>query len=698
MGLQAILRKRFSTCLLWLFVVVFFVACRREEPFVEEPVAKEYTIAVVLPYSSDMEVQWHRTIDWALGNLNTSLRRHGIQVNARWYNEDTEHITSLFGELAKRKDVCAVIGPLYSANAGIAAMQCAAVGKPLIPASATSEQLMRAFSNYGFLWCLTENDISQCELLLVTAMGRGAKSVSLITDKGLYGKTFLDWFAFQAMELGLTVNRVVQYDATDFDEKMRVLLQEQTDCLICIPTDDAVVKRMNGLRVKYPPKYSFLLFSDVAFLATPNGLSDGMEGIAQIDNPYTGFGAAYKQRYGVEAGYAAAQFYDAVLLLGLAVLHSEFRGETDLNNSLRSIVRGEGASTDWTVKGIGEATNYLAWGQNPHITGASGRLRFDASLFTNVLNTYYCHWRITDGKRSILKYTVSDNTQRTDPSVANWKWDISEFQQNFPATHFKYPPLRNLNVLIVAPSHGWQNYRHQADALALYQLLKANGVSDDRILLILEDDLAFNMANPYPGVIRTSPFGNNVYRNVEVDYRPSEFEPSGLHAILSGKARKGVPRVIDSDSTDNLLIYWVGHAGGDGSFGWVDKTFPMQTVVGYLKEVAAMKRYRKIFVAVETCHAGIFGSLCLRIPGLLCLTATNEQETSKAYSFSADVKVWMSNCFSTNLLDCFVKDERMKIYDLYRKVYKNTIGSHVTVYNTEYFDNLYQNDMSEFLR
>lgn len=56
--------------------------------------------------------------------------------------------------------------------------------------------------------------------------------------------------------------------------------------------------------------------------------------------------------------------------------------------------------------------------------------------------------------------------------------------------------------MVVATSSGWDNYRHQADALAAYQLLKSRGVRDDHIVLIMADDIAGNARNREPGVVR----------------------------------------------------------------------------------------------------------------------------------------------------------------------------------------------------
>lgn len=690
--------KNSRTVLLGLFLLCVLEACTSSEPIpVEKEEYREYKIAVVLPFGSGMEKQWHNVIDWASDNLNSSLKLYNIGITAEWYNEDTADIKELFGELAARNEINVIIGPVYSANVEVAASFCAVGGKTLIPASATSEQLMRAFSDYGFLWCLTENDVSQCELLLATAVRKGAKSVSLLTDTGPYGQTFFDWFAFLAKEMGLEVHNVLQYDRNTLDVQMKILLEEDTDCLICIPTDEASTRCMNELRCKHTCNNPFLLFSDVAFLSAPDETFEGMEGIAQIYSPYSAFHTAYEEKYGTQPGYAAAHFYDAVVLAGLALADCHLKGETDLNASLRRIVCGKGSMTDWTQNGICKAVNALAKGEYSHLTGASGELRFAGGIFTNVLHSYYCHWHISDGRRIILEYTTSDPGQRTDSSVANWNWDISDSEQSFSTMHFSYPVLRNLHVLIVAASSGWSNYRHQADAYAMYRLVRDNHVPDEHIVLIAEDDLAYNVQNAEPGCIRTSPDGNNVYEGLHVDYRLSGLKPSDLYYILSGEKRPYLPHVIVSDSTDNLLVYWVGHGSGDGRFGWEDQTFPMDTLASYFRKVAQRKLYRKVFVAMETCYSGIFGGQCRGIKGLMCMAAAAEKETSKACNFNALLRIWMSNSFSENLFSGIVANREQKIYELYHTVYRNTIGSHVSVYNSDCFDNLYYTGIGEFV-
>ena len=56
--------------------------------------------------------------------------------------------------------------------------------------------------------------------------------------------------------------------------------------------------------------------------------------------------------------------------------------------------------------------------------------------------------------------------------------------------------------MIAALSSGWENYRHQADALRQYQLLRAGGVPADHIILMMANDVASAAQNPLPGTVR----------------------------------------------------------------------------------------------------------------------------------------------------------------------------------------------------
>lgn len=689
--------------LMLIVAVLLACACNKDDntkPVDEELVRKEYRIAVVLPTEGATGNYWKKSIDWSLESLNKALvPQREIKVIAEWYNEEQseQELKTLFNELAGREDISAIIGPLYSANAKIAAAECYKTKKTLIPATVSSESLMRQYSGKDFLWCLAENDISQCEILLTRARQKGVKSVSLLTSDDAYGQTFLDWFAFQAEELQLEVNRVEKYTANDVTEKMKSIFTTPTTkshCLICVPNTQEVAAEMNTCRRNCTTGGTLLLFSDVAYITPKDDTFEGMEGITQTYDPQSGFPIAYEVKYGDAPGYGSPQYYDAVTLAGLAILHADLNGETDLNASLKQIVDGDDNEINTCSEaGIAQAVKNLIAGKRPHCTGASGKLRFDQSVYTNVLHSNYCHWQVYEGKHLILEYSTSDGSRRTDASAANWNWKVAQ-EQNFGVIFDRdYIRRDGVNALIIATSSGWNNYRHQANAYAMYQLLKKNGIDDDHIMLISEDDIANNPQNPKPGFIQSSLSDENLYNDVKVDYRLSELKFEKLLDALIHTPN------FHLDEHNDLFVYWVGHGEPEGP-KWGNETIPASKVPNVFKELIYGYHCRRIFLVMETCYGGQVGKACQdkRAPNLLCITAANEKETSKASMTDASGQIWISNSFTDNLLYQFISQgDRLDFYQLYKETYNKTIGSHVTVYNVEQFGVLTRAYVKDFI-
>lgn len=65
-------------------------------------------------------------------------------------------------------------------------------------------------------------------------------------------------------------------------------------------------------------------------------------------------------------------------------------------------------------------------------------------------------------------------------------------------------------AVLVAGSATWSNYRHQADVCHAYQVLKEHGFNEEKIIVMMMDDIAQNQLNPTPGVIINQPGGKNV--------------------------------------------------------------------------------------------------------------------------------------------------------------------------------------------
>jgi uncharacterized protein YcfL len=176
-------------------------------------------VAVVLPMQHEQQKHWEQTIEMAINGvneiqkqniLNTPNEKKGqrVKMEFEWYDEEGVNMEELAEELAGRDDIVAVVGGKFSADAAILAAALCPARKPFLTI-ATTEELVRAYASTGSLWAMVESDITQCEILLSRALYYGAKTVSLLANREtLYGKTFVEWFGFQAEELGLEVKGI----------------------------------------------------------------------------------------------------------------------------------------------------------------------------------------------------------------------------------------------------------------------------------------------------------------------------------------------------------------------------------------------------------------------------------------------------------------------------------------------------------
>lgn len=669
---------------------------------------QEYTVAVVLPQERGLGEHWQRCLGLFASNFTSAFQnqQQGVKLKFEYYDELSGDLADVATSLADRDEVYAVIGGLYSSSAHVLASKICMSGKPLFTL-ATCGELVRAYASTGRLWAMTETDITQSEVLLSKVINYGGKSVALIAkDNDDYGKTFIDWFGFQAKELGLANKGLFRYNDGDIKAVAIDAMASGADYVICVPSDIAdIVAMLNARNEHYSigGKATRLLFSDTAYgidvLNLLGDTAEGIEGVAFGANPESGFDVSYKTYFGNDPTTGEAQLYDAAMLIGYTAWYEMLNPEESFMTSLRKIVSGTGLNMgSWMGEDMRLVVDALSAGSFPTIRGASGAMTFDSKVFTNVLNTTYYNYKVYNGRYIILDYNTSDGGNRTDATLAGWNWKASQMQEFADSGSLNYPEHKSNKALLVASSTGWSNYRHQADVLAIYQLLKLYGYNDDSIILIVEDDIANNPSNPDPGVIRVTPGGDNVYRDVKIDYLTSDLDSEDILNILKGKNTYRTPTVIESTENDNIFIFWSGH-GTPGAMCYSDEQYALSgsNISAALRQMAEEKRYRKLLMMVEACFSGGVLEQCVGIPGMLFITAANGDETSKADIFNEQLKVWMSNRFTSIFIEQITADRNIAMRDLYYRLFINTVGSHVMVYNDDNYGNLYQASMSEFI-
>jgi hypothetical protein len=135
--------------------------------------------------------------------------------------------------------------------------------------------------------------------------------------------------------------------------------------------------------------------------------AEGIEGVAFGADPESGFDVSYRTFFNATPTLGESQLYDAAMLIGYAAWYQQFRPELSLQKSLRAVVSGEGLNMgSWTGEDMGLVVDALAAGKSPYVRGASGHLRFDAKVFTNVLATTYYNFKVYNGQYIILDYNT----------------------------------------------------------------------------------------------------------------------------------------------------------------------------------------------------------------------------------------------------------------------------------------------------
>lgn len=658
---------------------------------------REVKIAVVLK-KGDRQERVQRILDMARENI--TMARGGVVPSYEYYDEDTTALASLAVELASRQDIAAVVGCYDDQHTKTLAYECAKTDKTMFTFN-TSQELARIFGQHGNYWGLSESDITQCEILLSLMADGGVQfDVALLACDNDYGQTFVDWFAFQAAEMGLNPVGLATYkDKSEIPDAYLKACANNPTLTLCVPNNAEEASIMyECTKMDNFSHFSVPFFTDRAY--EPAMLkNEGLVGLNLVADPASGFGVVYKSRFGEAPIHGDAELYDAIMLTCLASRYDEVHNLDNLNYAVGTLLYYHSDSQGgWMSGNMKQAFETIAEGGVPEVSGAVGKLDFDPKNYTLITHSTYDFWMVYEGQFLSLNYMKRSEGEHSSSPIVSWEWNKT-YQQQFDEhmSDIGYPALTGNKAVIIAGSGGWVNYRFQADALEYYQMLRNSGYSDDDIILIMADDLAQNANNPEKGVVRRSVDGDNLYKNVVVDYRLEDITYNDLAVIFSGKPDVAHPEVLDSGAGDNVLFFWSSHGTPAGlALGDIDLVSGKQ-MARILQKMSDEQRFRKMMWIVEACFSGGVAKECEGIPGLLVMTAANANESSKADLWYAPYNVYLTNRFTSSIISRLYSDPATSLRDLYNVAFTGTLGSHVTIYNADNYGNLYQNTMREFL-
>ncbi|MES1916695.1 MAG: hypothetical protein MHM6MM_008492 [Cercozoa sp. M6MM] len=189
-------------------------------------------------------------------------------------------------------------------------------------------------------------------------------------------------------------------------------------------------------------------------------------------------------------------------------------------------------------------------------------------------------------------------------------------------------------AVLVCTSRYWFNYRHVANTLAVYHILREQGVPDSQIILMLADDMPCNPRNDAPGAVFASPdrLTNLYHRDVEVDYRGDEVTVENVLRVLTGRHPANTParKRLDTDGNANVLLYMTGH-GGEEFLKFHDKEELQSADLAHaLTQMKHYQRFRELLFVADTCQAeSLYRQFS--VPGVVAIGSSRTGENSYSY-------------------------------------------------------------------
>ncbi len=587
--------------------------------------------------------------------------------------------------------------------------------KVLISPVAAGTALSRAFANSGFLRRTAASDAARAELMLLFAQRTGAKTLSVLATSSLRSATFFDWIPYHAEQLGLVVNKALHTGSGDPDCQNAV---EQVnsfgapDVLFLMPDSTAQADCMIRKARELMPTSRLFMNEPSRFaglFASLGALAEGIIGIS-VETPLVPVaGPSFKETYLAKFGHApprfAANTFDALALAAYALASANGGTGADLVLAFDVVAKAKGEITAWNGEGMARAFDLIAAGGDfPNVTGATGTMSYSEKFPIEKTSATFALWQVRGGIQHWDQIQLGATTIAFPQNYLSIDSQKNHFEDG-PAFALRsivqeedtgYVPAERAGAwaFIAALSGTMENYRHQADALNMYQLLKARGFSDDRIILVLADDIATANSNPEPGTVRQIAGGPNLRTaDVKIDYRLDDLTPSAILNILEGKKTLETPKVIESKANDDVFVYWVGHGGSTGVLIG-DSAHLGQAVAGpfvtpwafasTLQNKFESQGYRQMVIVLDSCHAGVMGQGALP-PGTLLLTGASPSENSYATNYNASTNIWHANGFSSAITGRIAESPNSSLVQLYDETYLKVRGSHPRMYNGDRF-------------
>ncbi|PWN22825.1 hypothetical protein BCV69DRAFT_280432 [Microstroma glucosiphilum] len=228
----------------------------------------------------------------------------------------------------------------------------------------------------------------------------------------------------------------------------------------------------------------------------------------------------------------------------------------------------------------------------------------------------------------------------------------------------------NWAVLICA-SRFWFNYRHMANTLGLYRVVKRLGIPDSQIILMLADDVACDTRNKFPGnVWADANRAIDLYGDeIEVDYKGREVTVENVIRLLTGRHPSSHPssKRLLSTSTSNVLLYLTGHGGEDFLKFQDAEELGAWDLADAIAQMREKRRYNELLLLVDTCQASSMYSK-LYSPGVIGVGSALTGQNSYSHHSDSDLGIALIDRFTRHILSflsSIEKTSNVRLVDLF---------------------------------
>ncbi len=729
-------------------------------------------IGVMLPLTGTSANDYEKSLEMALKRIDAAggVRKRKVELVYRdlgpIYSND-EKILEVAKELVEDPSIHAVIGTDSDRSSFAIAPLFEASHKLLVSPAATTRDLIRTFRGSKFIWRTVESDAAQARVMVNHAQKHGAQRIAVLATTDVYGQDFFGSIPYEATEIGLKVTASLRAEpgVNACEPEMQKLKKNGVDegraeDLASNDPERMARAKATGNDKDYYPDWLALVpstqaqqicmitqarrvFSDAAKpiqLFFPDGgqyinlwsnlqqlgiSSDGIEGTSIEPSIDSNFDEVFTQETGIQIpsnrGRYAAQTFDALMMIAFALQQSNVGDADELAQAFWDIATVDPKAAEETVgwQDTAHALKSFTEGKKLHVEGATGMMEWDPVNGVDLLNTTYAIWAVQDGEQRYINdadHYFQDSSAADNRVSAALQAASSAYRSQLIDHQIIIPPegpKKGLWALLVAGSGGWSNYRHQSDVLRAYVTLREHNVPMDHIILIINDDLARNLKNPFRDQIFNAPGGPNLYRPADqtIDYKLSELlKQDGATRylqILSGQKTADTPKVLEPGPDDNVLVFMVGHGGTSGFLlggdtpqageqesaasptkGWFVNSQNLANAVRALKARNGGSGFRQLWLVVEACHAGVLGRdfTGLQVADTVVLTGANPHEQSWSVGSDPALGIPPADQFAYAFNQRLQGGSTTSLYKGYNDIYIEVAGSHTSAYNTVAID------------